>query len=139
MEILTQGPSALFGSSTGAFHDVMKTARPGRHGDGVRAHLHLRPVTRLGRWSIGLVGLFFMAFIVMVLVVGSGQQGGETFSDNWWISGPAFTAVAGAIGALVTGVIALALRGERALAVIFAVVVGALVTWFVLGEIIAPH
>jgi hypothetical protein len=85
------------------------------------------------------VGLFFVALIVMVLVVGSGQEGGETFFDNWWISGPAFTAFGGAVGAFITGVIALTRHGERALGVIFAVAVGALVTLFVLGEVLTPH
>ena len=96
-------------------------------------------MTHLGCWSVGLVGLFIAAFIVMVLVVGSGQEGGDTFFDNWWISGPAVTAIGGAIAAFVTGVIALIRRGERAVTVMFAVAVGALVTWFVIGEAVTPH
>lgn len=74
-------------------------------------------MTRLSRWSVDLVGLFFTALVVMRLTVASGQEGGETVFDNWWICGPALISLGGAAGAFVTGVIAVTRRGERALAV----------------------
>jgi hypothetical protein len=117
----------------------MDTTHLKRDASGRRPHLRLRPTSRLGCWSVGLLILFFAAFLAMSLVVASGQTGGKTFSDNWWIAGPGFTAVSGAVGAFVAGLIALTRRGDRSFPVLVAVAVGALVTLFVLGEVTSPH
>lgn len=75
----------------------------------------------------------------MQLAVASGQRGGETVFDNWWITAPAVVAAVGAVGALIFGVTAIAKQHERSLVVWVGVVVGALVTTFLLGELVVPH
>ena len=97
------------------------------------------PVTTVGRWCLASFSVGIIGFVVMVVVVGSGQEGGETFTDNWWISGPALVAALGIVGAFATGLFAIVRQRERAALVILATVIGALVTWFIIGEISMPH
>jgi hypothetical protein len=97
------------------------------------------PATAGGRWCVASFGVGVVGFVAMVVSVGSGQEGGEAFSDNWWISGPALLAVLGAVGALATGLFAIVRQRERAAPVVLATVVGALVSLFMLGEVSTPH
>jgi hypothetical protein len=68
-----------------------------------------------------------------------GQTGGETFSDNWWLAGPAFVAGASALSALVSGVIAMVREHERSISLILSTLIGLFVTVFVGGELLFPH
>jgi len=97
------------------------------------------PVTVVGRWCFGLFSVGIVGFVAMVVAVGLGQEGGDTFTDNWWISGPALVAALGIVGAFATGLFAIVRRRERAALVILATVIGALVTLFIVGEISTPH
>ena len=63
---------------------------------------------------------------------------GDTFTDNWWISRPAFLAALGLVVAFATGLFAIVRSRERTAAV-FLVTVGAIVTLFIVGEILTPH
>ncbi len=99
----------------------------------------LVPATLLGRRCLGFLGVGIVGLLAMVVSVGSGQEGGDTFADNWWISGPALVAALGLVGAFVTGLIAIVRNRERSLPVILATIVGALVTMFLIGEITTPH
>jgi hypothetical protein len=80
-----------------------------------------------------------LGFIAMAVSVGSGQEGGEAFTDNWWISGPALVAALGLVGAFATGLFAIAGRRERAVPVFLATAIGAIVTVFLIGEFSSPH
>jgi hypothetical protein len=95
--------------------------------------------TVVGRWCLALFALGVLGGIAMMVSVGSGQEGGETFTDNWWISGPALVAGLGLVGAFATGLFAITRRRERSVAVLFVTAVGAIVTLFIVGEISAPH
>ena len=97
------------------------------------------PATVVGRWSLALFGLGVVGFMAMVAVVGLGQTGGDTFTDNWWISGPALVAALGIVGAFATGLYAILRQRERAALVILATVIGGLVTFFIIGEVSTPH
>lgn len=99
----------------------------------------LVPATLLGRRCLGFLGVGIVGLLAMVVSVGSGQEGGDTFADNWWISGPALVAALGLVGAFVTGLIAIVRNRERSLPVILATIVGALVPMFLIGEITTPH
>ena len=99
----------------------------------------LAPATIVGRWCVASFIVGIAGFVAMVVVVGSGQEGGETFTDNWWISGPALLAALGIVGAFPTGLFAIIRSRERAGLVILATAIGALVTLFLVGEIITPH
>ena len=67
------------------------------------------------------------------------QEGGKTFFDNLWISIPMLGAGAAAITAFFTGIIAIVRNKERSILVILGALIGLLVLWFVVGEILVPH
>jgi hypothetical protein len=69
------------------------------------------------------------------LAVRSGQVGGESFFDNWWLTGPTLVAAVSVLAALVTGLVALTRRG----AVLLSVAIGVLVAVFVLSESWPPR
>ncbi len=68
-------------------------------------HLHLLPTTRLGRWSVALLGLCVVSFAVVFLLVAAGQKGGETIFDNWLLTGPIVVAGISATAAALVGLI----------------------------------
>lgn len=68
-------------------------------------HLHPLPTTRFGRWSVALLGLCLVSFAVFFLMVTAGQRGGETFFDNWLLTGPIAVAVISATAAALVGLI----------------------------------
>jgi len=98
------------------------------------------PKTKLGKWSMWLIVAFFLLLATGIAVVSVfKQEGGETFFDNLWISIPMLNAVASAIAAFITGIIAIIKNKERSILVIITTVIGLLVLWFVVGEILVPH
>ncbi|MEX2100527.1 MAG: hypothetical protein WEB19_03850 [Acidimicrobiia bacterium] len=97
------------------------------------------PATTAGRWCLASFTFGVLGFITMVVSVSSGQEGGDTFTDNWWISGPALFAALGLVGAFITGLFAIVGSRERAAAVFLVTVIGAIVTLFMVGEILTPH
>lgn len=95
--------------------------------------------TVVGRWCLAAFAVGVLGAMTMIVSVGSGQEGGETFTDNWWISGPALVAGLGLVGAFATGLFAITRKRERAVAVFLATAIGAIVTLFLVGEISTPH
>ena len=104
-----------------------------------RTILHLLPVTRLGWWSAGLLTAAAALFIALVSLVASGQEGGEGFFSNLWLSLPALGAVLSAVLAGVTAGVAIVRRGERSILVFLVLIVGLIVALFLLGETTSPH
>ncbi len=101
--------------------------------------VYLLPKTRLGKLSIGLIIAFFLLLITSMLIVASGQEGGETIFDNLWISIPMISGVICAIASFITGIISIIRKKERAILVFISTAIGLLVLWFVIGEILVPH
>jgi len=97
------------------------------------------PATTPGRLCLTGFAAGVLGFIAMIVSVGSGQEGGETFTDNWWISGPALVAALGLVGSFAIGVFAISRRRERAVPVVLATVIGAMVTLLLVGEFSTPH
>ncbi|MFM8303143.1 MAG: hypothetical protein ACKOA9_02405 [Actinomycetota bacterium] len=91
------------------------------------AHRRLGPTTRMGQVALGCIGLFVVALVV-VAVAASGP-------DPSWIRAVTVIEVAAAAGALTTGVLAIARHGERAVSVIIATTVGAIVVVFALVDL----
>jgi ABC-type uncharacterized transport system permease subunit len=50
------------------------------------------PKTRLGKWSVGLIILFFLLFALFQFLVASGQRGGATFFSNLVLAIPILAA-----------------------------------------------
>ena len=99
----------------------------------------LRPATPQGQWTILLLLAFVTGFAGLMVSAVSGQKGGDNFTDNWWLAGPAIVATLSGLAALVTGLFAIVERGERSRWVMFAVVVGGAVAVFVASEAAFPH
>lgn len=97
------------------------------------------PKTQLGKWSVGLIALFFLALGTLILLAASGQTGGTTFFSNPLLGIPGLGAGAAAIAAFFTGIISIWKYKERAIPVFIAAVIGLFVLLFVLGEILSPH
>lgn len=96
------------------------------------------PRTRAGRWSVGALATFVLGVAGLLTAAALGQEGGEKFSDNWWLAGPGAVAAASAIVAFGTSIMALG-RKDRAVSVIVALAASSLAIFFMLGEIIVPH
>lgn len=99
----------------------------------------IAPGTGLGRWSVGLIVVFAAGLSFFAVAVSAGQRGGQGFFDNLWLTVPILVAFAAAVGAMITGLVAVIGRQERALPVFLAVVVGAAVTLFGVLELAMPH
>jgi hypothetical protein len=90
----------------------------------------LLPATQWGRWAIGLLIAVLVFFGAIYVLIASGQRPGDTFTSNLTLSVPALLAGVCAIGAFVTGLIAVIFHGERSLLVFLATVVGLLAIVF---------
>ena len=98
---------------------------------------HAEPMTSAGWRCLVAFGLGAVGLLGLMASVASGQEGGDTFADNWWLSAPAFLAAIGFVVSFVFGVFAIVLRHERSLPVYVATAFGAFVVFFITGEIVA--
>jgi cytochrome bd-type quinol oxidase subunit 2 len=98
------------------------------------------PATSLGRWSVALVIAMFVLFVVAFGVVIFGHQtGGETFTDNLYISIPMSGAVFAGIASFITGLIAILKQKERSVTALISTGIGLCLLIFILGEFLFPH
>ena len=101
--------------------------------------IYLLPKTVLGKWSIELILAFFLLLITGMIVVATGQEGGETIFDNLFISIPMITAAICGIASFFTGIISIIWKKERCILIFISSIIGLLILWFIIGEIIVPH
>lgn len=103
--------------------------------------MKILPVTKLGKWSlILLVGFFLLFIFTTVVIVGLfHQEGGNSFTDNLFISIPMFSAFGCAIAAFVAGVVSVWKYKERSLLVFVPIGLGLIITLFIIGELTTPH
>jgi hypothetical protein len=101
---------------------------------------HLMPGTTLGKWSVGLVLalIFFLVLSIIIVTLGH-QTGGNTFTDNLYISIPMALAGSSGLAALVTGFISILKYKERGFLVFITTGIGILVLIFLLGEFLVPQ
>jgi membrane associated rhomboid family serine protease len=94
-----------------------------------RATIHLLPRTRLGFWAVRLLIAFAALFLTICALVAAGQRG------VWLVS---LVIPLGLSGALAGGTAAVAIvrRGERSLLVVLPLIVGLVVAFFAVGELI---
>lgn len=98
------------------------------------------PKTRLGKWSVGLVVVFFVLLgIGQIIVRFQGSREDQTFLSNPLLSIPMLGSGAAAILAFFTGIVAIIKNKERSILVFLSTLLGLLVLIFVLGEILFPH
>jgi len=97
------------------------------------------PKTPLGKWSTGLVVAFVVLLVVFLLLVASGQRGGETFFSNLVLTIPMLLAETSGVLAFLIGLISVIKNKERSILVFLAMLIGFFISIFWLGEVIFPH
>ncbi len=97
------------------------------------------PTSHAGRWSVGALGTFALGLAGLLTAAALGQQGGKTFSDNWWLAGPGLVAAVSALVAFATSITALVRWKDRSVSVIVALAVSSMAVIFMFGEIAFPH
>ena len=101
--------------------------------------IHWLPRTVSGKWSLGLLGGLIVSYLVFLLLVATGQRGGDTFFSNVALAIPAILAAASGVSAFLAGTVGIIRSRERSVLAFVAVSVGILVLVFVMGELIFPH
>ncbi|NQT31443.1 MAG: hypothetical protein HQ588_03835 [Deltaproteobacteria bacterium] len=101
--------------------------------------ISLKPKSTMGKWSTGLIIAFLLFFAVFLILVASGQRGGDTFFSNLSLTIPMLLAGVSGVSALVTGIIGIVKSRERSVLVFMATAIGLFVLVFSLGEILFPH
>ena len=102
-------------------------------------HHSLLPSSRDGRWSVGLAVVSLVSLGWFFLMVASGQRGGDSFSDNWLLTGPMVVVVAAGIAGLIVALVAVLRSHERNLLLALPALWGLVVTFFTIGELAFPH
>ena len=97
--------------------------------------IYFIPKTKWGKWSAGLLGGFFLSFLLMNFLVALGQRGGETFFDNLALSIPGILGALFVIGAFFSGIYSIFKRQERSVLVFLASLIGFVILFFLIGDI----
>ena len=95
--------------------------------------------TNLGKWSVRLIVISILFFIVLSSFIASGQKGGDTFFSNLSLALPMLIAAILAVCAFFTGILSIIRNRERAIFVFISTVLGFFVLFWGLAEVIFPH
>ena len=101
--------------------------------------IYFIPRTQWGKWSAGLLGGFFLFFLLMNLLVALGQEGGDTLFDNLALSIPAIFGGLCGVSAFFFGTYSIFKQQERSVLVFLATLIGFLILVFLIGEFTTPH
>jgi predicted Abi (CAAX) family protease len=101
--------------------------------------INVLPKTSWGKWSVGLIVALILFFVLFVILVASGQRGGETFFSNLLLRVPMLLAGTCGVAAFVTGLIGIIKSKERSILVYLAIFIGFDILVFCLGEVLVPH
>ena len=101
--------------------------------------LRLFPKTSLGKLSINSILLFFVALGLFYLACFSGERGGENFYSNLFLAIPILSAAVFGITSFFVGIIAFLKRKDFSILLFISILIGFLVSYFFLAEIIFPH
>ncbi len=98
-----------------------------------------KPSTVLGKWSVRLIAVSILFFIVLSSFIASGQRGGDTFFSNLSLAIPMLVAAIFAVCAFFTGILSVIRNRERAVFVFVSTVLGFFVLFWGFAEIVFPH
>lgn len=101
--------------------------------------INILPKSYPGKWSIRFLAAFIAFFATFLLLVASGQRGGDTFFSNLALTIPMLLAGVAAVLALLAGLIGVIRNRERSILVFLAMLVGFFVLLFSIGEVTFPH
>lgn len=86
------------------------------------------------------MGFFsLLIFTTMVIMGIFKQEGGETLTDNLYISMPMLSAFILMLTSLITGVISVVKHKERSVIIYISTAIGLIVASFLLGELLVLH
>ena len=98
------------------------------------------PKTNFGKWSVKLIIAFFALFIMALLIVSiQGSRNDRTPFDNPKLFMTMFLAGLCGIGSFFTGITSIIKDKEKSPLILLSVLIGFLILFFVLGEIVIPH
>lgn len=97
------------------------------------------PKTKFGKWSLVCIGSFIVFLLIGQAMVASGQEGGETFTDNLLISVPMSLALLSGVLAFAFGLYSIIKQKERSPMVFIAAAIGFLILVFAVGELLGPE
>jgi hypothetical protein len=104
--------------------------------------ISVKPKTKLGKWSIGLIIIFFLLVAMCLILMALGQGVGDTFFSNLILGIPGFLAGVSVISAFIIGLVSIIKSRERSILVFLAMAIGFYILMVALGEIlysIWPH
>lgn len=94
------------------------------------------PKTKLGKWSAALMIGFFLFFIILQILVISGQRGP---GFNPFLAAAVVPAGICSIASFLTGITAIVKKEERAIFVFLVTLFGFFILFFIIGEFLSPH
>ena len=110
------------------------------HMEKTKSRITVLPKSVPGKWSLGLIVLFFLLYgLFMFLVMVLGQRGGDTFFSNLFLAVPGLLMAASGIAAFFTGIFGVVKRRERAILVFVSTAIGFFILLFCSAEILFPH
>jgi hypothetical protein len=105
-----------------------------------RSHkLRFVPFTRGGRLALGAFFAHVTFLVMFMIAAASGQEGGDTFFDNLWLSIPVMLAGVAIVVAALLALYALARRHDWSIVTVIVTLYGLLAMWFIAGELLMPH
>lgn len=95
------------------------------------------PESRAGRLSVTLAALSLTGLVLLAVAFGTGAvEAGETFGDNWLVTGAGAAILLSGAAAAVTGIVSVRRDHERSWMVLPATVLGVLLTLVLLNEVV---
>jgi hypothetical protein len=96
------------------------------------------PKTVTGKWAVGLAISFIVLFVLLIILVSTGQEGGDTYFSNLYLAVPGLLALVSGIAAFFIGIISIIFVKERGFLVFLATAIGLLVIVFMVGDLLFP-
>ena len=97
------------------------------------------PNSKIGKWTVWLILLFFKFLIIFFFFIYIGERGGETFFSNLYLTIPFLIAVTFGVSALFTGLVSIFKENDHCITIYLSIAIGLFILIFVLGELIFPH
>lgn len=96
---------------------------------------HWAPESPWGRWTISLAGLALAGTASLAVALAAGLEPGDTFSDNWLVTGAGAVILVSAAASVVAGGVARTRYDDRGRSVLVGTVVGVLLTLSTLQQV----
>ena len=99
--------------------------------------MHVLPTAAWGRWAVGFAAAFFPLAALFVVFMLTGPKGATSFTFTPELI-PGLLAVASAVAALFTSIVAVVKGHDRSVLTFTAMAIGGMVSFFLIGEFFIP-